>query len=294
MELTAQTEGRVRQALREHDPLSVARYMATLQLGGPEPPGTEKINALARSMGWIEPAGQRLTSEGWAAADSFREYMFWRERDRELPFAKAAPDIVSQLLSGRSVLEIGSGSGINLMSLARLGTAAIGIEPIEAYRQMGAIFAEVEGLESIRAVAGAAERIPFESDKFDTVLCVSSHQYFDIQPALQEIYRVLRPGGEVLLISGSWSRFLFGQAHSLMGGAGSAKGYVITIVNTAAYMLLGRRLIFRRKKVSTSYPVYPSRRAMRSLLQKAGFDLAVPPQPLEGEVFFRARKPVRS
>ncbi|MEZ5754260.1 MAG: methyltransferase domain-containing protein [Paracoccaceae bacterium] len=213
---------------------------------------------------------------------------------REMRILRATPDIVSDLLSARSVLEIGSGSGINLMSLARLGTEAIGIEPVEAYRQMGAILAEVEGLQSIRSVAGAAERIPFESEKFDTVLCVSSHQYFDIQPALHEIFRVLKPGGEVVLISGSWSRYLFGQAHNLFAGFGPAKGYVMTVVNTAAYMVLGRRLIFRRQKLATAYPVYPSRRAMKRMLGLAGFELATPPKPVAGEVFFRARKPMQA
>lgn len=290
MELTAQAQGLVRRALREHDPLALARYMAALQMGGPVQASAGEIHAFARSIGWISADGKGLTSEGWAAADSLREYMFWRERDRELPFQRVVPNIVSDLLTGRSVLEIGSGSGMNLMSLARLGTEAVGIEPINAYRQMGSMLAEVEGLDDIRAVTGAAERIPFENAAFDTVLCVSSHQYFDIKPALHEIFRVLRPGGEVVLISGSWSRYLFGQAHNLFRGLGPAKGYVLTVMNTAAYMVLGRRLIFRRKQLATAYPVYPSRRTMQRLLQQAGFELVTLPGAVAGEVIFRARK----
>lgn len=46
-------------------------------------------------------------------------------------------------------------------------------------------------------VDGVGESMPFTHAEFDRVLIYSAHQYMNIPKALKEIFRVLRPGGQL-------------------------------------------------------------------------------------------------
>jgi SAM-dependent methyltransferase len=290
MELAHGDLMQVRTLLHESDPLTVAIYLKALQEGQADVSVAAQTRQKAERLGWVYADRAALTPIGWFAADSLREYFFWRERGRKLPFADAIPEVVHEALAGRNVLEIGSGSGMNLMSLAQVSETVTGLEPVAIYRQIGAVLAEVEGLSQVVAKDGRAEALPFEAEQFDTVICVSAHQYFDMVPAFREIARVLRPGGEVVLISGTWSRYLLGSAHKVLTGLSAAKNYVVTVVNTASYMVMRRKILVRPSKWTTAYPIYPARWAMVGLLREAGLTMVGPPERRAGETLFRARK----
>ena len=291
MELSEVEVEQARGFFLSHDALAAARFMAALQRGEMDPPVATDIRQGLERLGWVGAGGAGLTETGWFAADSCREYVFWRERNRKLPFADHVPHVISECLVGKEVLELGSGSGINLMSIGSQARNVVGLEPMGIYRQIGAILALVEGYDNITSLAGRAEALPFETGQFDTVLCVSAHQYFDINPAFREIARVLKPGGEVVLVSGVLSGFAAGSVGQLWAGLGPARNYLVTIVNTLGYMFLGRRIVVRPSKWSTAFPVYPSRWAMLRMLRKAGLEPVAPPAPIGREAMFRARKP---
>ncbi len=291
MQLTDAQFQQARDVLAASDMPTVARFMMRLQFRQPtgDAAGAREV---AERLGWVRPGSDSLTETGWFAADSCREYVFWLERDRRLPFAEEAPELLAEALAGKSVLEIGSGSGMNLMSLAPLAAEVTGLEPIGLYRQLGALLAEAEGLGPIRTEPGQAEALPFEDARFDTVLCVSAHQYFDIRPALQEIARVLKPGGEVMVIGGTLGPYVVGGARDVaLRSLSGAKNYLVTVVNTLGCMTLGRRVLVRRSKWSTAYPIYPSRGAMVRLLAEAGLPLHRPLRRVGTETVFRARRP---
>lgn len=245
-------------------------YMQTLSLsrdtGGVDP----EVVQVARDLGWIAGPADQRTELGFCAADSCREYRFWVERDRQLPFAGAAPHLEPERFRDRQVLEIGSGMGCNLMSLAAVGAKTRGLEPVEAYTQLGAIFCEREGLPVPEVRQGSAEDLPFGDGEIDLILCVSAHQYFDIHSALAEMARVLRPGGEVIIIGGTLGSFASGFLREIAERPAAAKAYVITIANTLSYTALGQRIIPGRGKLTTTRPIYPAPRAMRRMLRRAG------------------------
>ena len=63
-------------------------------------------------------------------------------------------------------------------------------------------------------VQGDSERLPFQSGVFDFVTCANSfHHYPHQDQAVVEMYRVLRPGGRLLLIDGyrdaPWGWFIY-------------------------------------------------------------------------------------
>lgn len=241
--------------------------------------------AAAVALGWIEPGeAGRLTPIGWLAADSCREYRFWEERDRRLPFERGTPPFTAGHLAGRTVFEIGCGMGANLMSLAHLPGRRIGVEPAPVYRQLGEILRDIRGLPPLEIREGTGESIPAADGEADVVLCVTAHQYMDVGPALAEMARILRPGGELLLIGGTLGAYL------RSGAPLRSRSDMVTLVNTLGYMATGRRPLPARGP-STARPVYPTRAHMTRLLRRAGLAPEGRPVGLGTETCFVARKP---
>jgi len=110
-----------------------------------------------------------------------------RQRQKLVPLAR-----------GR-VLEIGSGTGLNLPFYPRDKVSKVwGLDPSREMNEMAAEVAKEVSIDVELMVAGA-EDIPLESDSFDTVvvtytLCTIP----DSEPALREVARVLKPGGQLL------------------------------------------------------------------------------------------------
>jgi SAM-dependent methyltransferase len=96
-------------------------------------------------------------------------------------------------------LEIGSGTGYFSLNLLQLGVVkrltATDISP-GMLRRLAAT-AESLGLE-VETVASEAERLPFEDESFDLVFGHAVlHHIPDLEAALAEFHRVLRPGGAI-------------------------------------------------------------------------------------------------
>lgn len=67
---------------------------------------------------------------------------------------------------------------------------------------------------TIRYVQADSESLPLASNSFDVITCSNSfHHYPNQAAAVHEMYRVLRPGGRLLIIDGYrdrlWGRFIF-------------------------------------------------------------------------------------
>jgi len=106
--------------------------------------------------------------------------------------APAAADV-----AGLRVVDLGAGTGILTELLTRLGADVTAVEPDEAMR---AEFAR--RLPSVRLLAGSAEDIPLPDGSADAVLCGQAMHWFDMDRALPEIARVVRPGG---VLAGLWN-----------------------------------------------------------------------------------------
>jgi len=101
-------------------------------------------------------------------------------------------------LSGKRVLEVGSGRGGGTVALKHLCSIdeMVGLELCEQAVHFCNTAYDEEGLSYI---AGSAEEIPFGDDSFDAVVNVeSSHCYEHIDRFFSEVVRVLRPGGRLL------------------------------------------------------------------------------------------------
>jgi SAM-dependent methyltransferase len=99
------------------------------------------------------------------------------------------------LREGRTVLDLGAGTGKLTRALLQTGAQVIAVEPGEA------MLAELRRvLPNVVAMRGAAEAIPLVDDSVDVITVAQAFHWFRHDEAIPELHRVLRPGGAVALI----------------------------------------------------------------------------------------------
>jgi SAM-dependent methyltransferase len=114
------------------------------------------------------------------------------------------PHRIGKVEPGETVVDIGSGGGMDLMIAAdRVGPTgrAIGIDPTAAMRNAAMASCIEAGLETrVRILEGTSEDIPLPDCSVDVVISNGVlNLAVDKQMAIREIYRVLVPGGRLHL-----------------------------------------------------------------------------------------------
>jgi ubiquinone/menaquinone biosynthesis C-methylase UbiE len=99
------------------------------------------------------------------------------------------------------VLDVGTGTGHTALAFAERALEVVGIDLTPAMLEQARSLAAERGAANVRFELGDAMALPFEDSCFDLVTCrVCAHHFADPQTALGEAARVLRPGGELLLV----------------------------------------------------------------------------------------------
>jgi len=129
-----------------------------------------------------------------------------------------------------AILDVGSGTGINLLEAARVlapCSRLVGVDLAPGMVQEARRKAVAAGVSATFTV-GDAEHLELEDEAFDLIICNSVYHWFpDRGRAIAELARVLRPGGQLLVNCvadpgfGEWIRAvdevwtgLFGQARA--------------------------------------------------------------------------------
>jgi len=129
------------------------------------------------------------------------------DRDAQLKYYDAIADCfrdywarVDQLSVGADILEYGCAYGDNAMRLAAKARSATGIDISDVAIARGRAWAGQKGLANVRLEAMNAEAMSFPDDSFDLVFGSGIIHHLDVDLALGEIARVLRPGGRAVFV----------------------------------------------------------------------------------------------
>jgi ubiquinone/menaquinone biosynthesis C-methylase UbiE len=128
----------------------------------------------------------------------------WYARTRQndmADFRREAKDFAERLRDGAQVLEIAPGPGFFAIELAKLGD--FNITGLDISRTLIEIARENARNASVKAdfLVGNAAAMPFPDASFDFIYCSAAFKNFS-EPvkALDEMYRVLRAGGEGVIV----------------------------------------------------------------------------------------------
>ncbi len=140
-----------------------------------------------------------------AVARRFNEFM-GGHRFRQQDYRYLARQVVGMgIPPGGKVLDIGTGSGFVGLEVARrlrgTGCVVVGIDLSQAMLALAAENAQRRGMaRELEWQHGDAKAMPFDDHEFDLVVSSDSmHHWEDPLPVLNEMARVLKPGGKYLI-----------------------------------------------------------------------------------------------
>jgi arsenite methyltransferase len=140
--------------------------------------------------------------------DSFRSVLYSPGDTATLPVAAVEaslgcgnPTAVAQLQEGETVLDLGSGGGIDvLLSARRVGPSgfAYGVDMTDEMLDLARANAAKAGATNVEFLEGTIENIPLPDESVDVVIsnCVINLSV-DKPKVLTEMFRVLTPGGRI-------------------------------------------------------------------------------------------------
>jgi SAM-dependent methyltransferase len=132
-----------------------------------------------------------------AAAHGFSSAAASYEEGRPTYPSAAGAMLARELRLGTrsAVLDLAAGTGKLTALLVGTGATVVAVEPVA---EMRAILERA--LPGVRALPGTAEAIPLEAGSVDAVTVGQAFHWFRGDEALEEIHRVLRPGGGLALL----------------------------------------------------------------------------------------------
>ena len=103
-------------------------------------------------------------------------------------------------LEGKRVLDLGCGLGERSLTLLKRGATVDGIDISAVYVRQAEDSALSEGFpaERFHFIAGDAHHLPYDNARFDFVVGDGILHHLDLDVALGEVHRVLKPGGRAL------------------------------------------------------------------------------------------------
>lgn len=152
----------------------------------------------------IEQFRQQLKAD-WTRDDTVAAWRKWHKKIAEFTRgATAALLAEANLKPGMHVLDIASGVGDPALRIAEAVGPTGHVVATDVGMGMMSLAAELaaqQDLHNIEFKEASAEALPFPDATFDVVTCRFGAMFFpDLQKALRECQRVLKPGGKVVFI----------------------------------------------------------------------------------------------
>src|SRR6267378_2689674 len=168
----------------------------------------ESARAVTEGSGGCGCGSGSCCADGESDATKFGEALYNVEQRDELPEAATLaslgcgnPTAVADLHEGETVLDLGSGGGIDvILSAKRVGPTgtAYGVDMTDEMLALAQRNARDVGVPNVHFLKGEIENIPLPADSVDVVISNCVINLSTDKPAvLTEIARVLKPGGRI-------------------------------------------------------------------------------------------------
>jgi ubiquinone/menaquinone biosynthesis C-methylase UbiE len=153
----------------------------------------------------------------------------WAKMASRLSYAPFAGKIVRGIASlegGSTIVDLGTGPGILSIELHKLLPQAkiIGVDLSSDMLEIARKNTSEAGMSNYETRLGRAEELPIESNSVNLVVTQSSfHEWEDPRKGLSEIFRILKPGGSLILKDynrdwlSKWRRNLFKFFMAMVG-----------------------------------------------------------------------------
>jgi arsenite methyltransferase len=168
----------------------------------------ESARAVTTGAGGCGCGTGSCCADGEGEATKFGEALYDAEQRGELPEAATLaslgcgnPTVVAELREGETVLDLGSGGGIDvILSAKRVGPTgtAYGLDMTDEMLALAQQNAREAGVTNVHFLKGVIEQVPLPASSVDVVIsnCVINLSV-DKPAVLTEIARVLKPGGRI-------------------------------------------------------------------------------------------------
>ncbi|MBM3887013.1 methyltransferase domain-containing protein [Candidatus Dependentiae bacterium] len=132
-------------------------------------------------------------------AEDYRKYRHGFPEDFFLRLRHAGIGI-----QGEKVLDLGTGTGTIARGFAKAGCAVIAIDPAEKLMEQAKNIDLECGVSGITYLVGTAEDTKQADHSFDVVVAGQCWHWFDAFKAIQEIKRILKPNGKLVIGHYDW------------------------------------------------------------------------------------------
>jgi len=118
------------------------------------------------------------------------------------PFARKIVERLAPLERGLKILDLGTGPGLLSIEINKLlpKSKIVGVDLSREMLEVARKNFDEAGMSNYEVKLGRAEEIPLESNSVDLVVTQSSlHEWENPQKGFSEIFRILKPGGSLML-----------------------------------------------------------------------------------------------
>ena len=174
-------------------------------------------------------------------------------------------NVRSHAKEGMKILEVGCGPGSFAEDLVGLDVTCLdpSAEMLRVAKKRVDSARESRGEEPANYVEAIAESIPLPDDTFDRVFCLFSFRDFqDKKKGLEEIFRVLKPGGQLVICDA-------GKANWFHGLAGRI--WMATVVQVIA-RIITKEKDHPWKGLARTYSNYGTNGYYRKIMKDVGFE----------------------